>query len=64
MNDSVVRSLHLGWREMAELKDREREESERRSRRYRGANPARGLRGRTVIVVDDDVASERVAEVR
>ncbi|WP_367318946.1 phosphoribosyltransferase [Streptomyces sp. HUAS ZL42] len=49
----------LGLREddLAEVVDRERTELRRREERYRQGRPAPELRGRSVIVVDDGVAT-------
>jgi putative phosphoribosyl transferase len=43
--------------ELEPIVAREREELERRGRAYRGARPAIGVEGRTVVLVDDGVAT-------
>ncbi|MBL1103573.1 phosphoribosyltransferase [Streptomyces sp. 5-8] len=54
---------HLGLTEdsLAPAVDREREELRRRERRYRGDRPPPDLKGRTVIVVDDGLATGATA---
>ncbi|MFJ4584881.1 phosphoribosyltransferase [Streptomyces echinatus] len=54
---------HLGLTEdsLAAAVDREREELRRRERRYRGDRPPPDLKGRTVIVVDDGLATGATA---
>ncbi|MGW4913456.1 phosphoribosyltransferase [Streptomyces sp. NPDC004270] len=54
---------HLGMSEdyLAPVVERERRELRRRERRYRQGRPAPELRGRTVIVVDDGLATGSTA---
>ncbi|MFF0852761.1 phosphoribosyltransferase [Streptomyces sp. NPDC003280] len=54
---------HLGLSEerLAPVVERERRELARRERRYRGDRPPLELRGRTVIVVDDGLATGATA---
>jgi putative phosphoribosyl transferase len=61
INDEVVRSLRLSTGDMARVETREREELDRRSRRYRGQRPPTDLAGRTAIIVDDGVATGSTA---
>jgi putative phosphoribosyl transferase len=61
LNDALVRALRLSSAEIAEVEARERAELERRVLRYRGARPPVELQGRTVIVVDDGVATGSTA---
>jgi putative phosphoribosyl transferase len=61
LNDDLVRALRLSSAEIAEVVARERAELERRVVRYRGDRPALELQGRTVIVVDDGVATGSTA---
>jgi putative phosphoribosyl transferase len=61
INDAVVRSMRLAEHEIAEVEARERVEMERRLHRYRDGRPALALQGRTVIVVDDGVATGSTA---
>ena len=57
LNDEVVRLTGVGPAEIAEVEARERVEIERRARRFRGDRPAVALAGRTVVVVDDGIAT-------
>jgi len=57
LNDEVVRLTGVGPAEIAEVEARERVEIERRARRFRGDRPAVELDGRTVVVVDDGIAT-------
>ena len=50
-------AMHVGERALEAVIAREREELTRRERLYRGARPAPVLAGRTVIVVDDGLAT-------
>ncbi|HET9171262.1 MAG TPA: phosphoribosyltransferase family protein [Actinospica sp.] len=61
INDAVVRSLRLSAGEVAEVEGLEREELERRLRRYRAGRPAVPLEGRCALVVDDGVATGATA---
>jgi putative phosphoribosyl transferase len=61
LNDALVRALRLSSAEIAEVEARERAELERRVVRYRGDRPPVELQGRTVIVVDDGVATGSTA---
>lgn len=65
-NRSVLRELGLTWEDMSTQVNREREEVRRRATTLRPARPRADLRGRTVIVVDDGIAtgSTVVAAVR
>jgi predicted phosphoribosyltransferase len=57
LNDDVVRSLHIPFRVIDSVIGNERKELERRERSYRGDRPAPNVRGRTVILVDDGLAT-------
>ncbi|MFT4040297.1 MAG: phosphoribosyltransferase family protein [Thermomicrobiales bacterium] len=57
INDDVVRALGLLPAAIAEVEARERQELARREHRYRGARPPLVLRGQTVILVDDGLAT-------
>ncbi|MBE3012173.1 phosphoribosyltransferase [Microbispora sp. NEAU-D428] len=57
LNPDVVRLANITRAEMAEVERRERAELERRARRFRGGREPVDLAGRTVIVVDDGIAT-------
>jgi predicted phosphoribosyltransferase len=57
LNDDVVMSLELEPEVIDAVAAREQKELARRERIYRGARPAPDVRGRTVIVVDDGLAT-------
>ncbi len=56
-NESVVRALRLSAAEIAGIAGREARELARRESVYRAGRPATALDGRTVIVVDDGLAT-------
>lgn len=58
--DALLR-LGLSEADLAPVVERERAELRRREQRYRRGRPAPGLRGRTVIVVDDGLATGSTA---
>jgi putative phosphoribosyl transferase len=57
LNEEVVRALDIDDAQIAAVAAREQAELERRERLYRGAAPAPEVRDRTVIVVDDGLAT-------
>lgn len=57
LNDDLIRALRLRSAEIDEVVARERAELDRRVLRYRRHRPPSDLQGRTVIVVDDGVAT-------
>jgi predicted phosphoribosyltransferase len=57
VNEAVVRELGIGGEAFEEVTARERTELERRERAYLGDVPAPEVRGRTVILVDDGLAT-------
>jgi len=57
VDEAVVRELRIGAREVELVAQAEQEELERRERQYRGARPLPDIAGRTVIVVDDGLAT-------
>ena len=57
LDDALVRRLGLSPREVEAVVDAEQRELERRERLYRGEAPAPELAGRTVLVVDDGLAT-------
>jgi len=56
-NDEVLRHLHISGEVLEAAAEQEARELERREREYRGGRPAPDLRGRTVILVDDGLAT-------
>jgi predicted phosphoribosyltransferase len=57
LNDEAVRSLGLSNETVDRVTARELEELKRRERLYRGDRPEPDVKGRTVIVVDDGLAT-------
>lgn len=61
VNERIVRAIGIGQRDIDAIERRERAELERRVQMYRGARPPVDVAGRTVIVVDDGVATGSTA---
>lgn len=57
LNDGVVQPLRIPPAVIDAVAAREQAEMERREREYRGGRPAPDVRGRTVILVDDGLAT-------
>jgi len=57
LNEDVVRALQIPDRVIDAVAAREQEELARRERVYRGDRPPLDVRGRTVILVDDGLAT-------
>jgi predicted phosphoribosyltransferase len=57
LNEQLVERLGIGEQAIEAIAARERQELERRERRYRGDRPPPDVRGRTVILVDDGLAT-------
>jgi putative phosphoribosyl transferase len=57
LNDDVVRGLRIQPRVIDSVAEKETRELERRERLYRGENAGPVLKGRTVILVDDGLAT-------
>jgi putative phosphoribosyl transferase len=57
LNDSVVKTLGIPQAVIDGVAEREQAEIERREREYRGERPYPQLRGRTVVLVDDGLAT-------
>ncbi|HVA52892.1 MAG TPA: phosphoribosyltransferase family protein [Acidimicrobiales bacterium] len=53
----VVRSLNVSDEQFADVLARERSELDRRVRLYRGASEQSDIKGRTVVIVDDGIAT-------
>jgi putative phosphoribosyl transferase len=58
----AVRAMGIPDAELAELAAEERDELDRRVRLYRGGRPLPALRGRSVVLVDDGLATGVTAE--
>jgi predicted phosphoribosyltransferase len=56
-NDEVIRHLRIRPEQFEAVARREEQELERREREYRGTRPRPDLAGKTVIVVDDGMAT-------
>lgn len=56
-NDDVISDLGITEAEVEEVERAEREELERRERAYRGDRPRPEVEGRTVVLVDDGIAT-------
>ena len=61
INDEVMRAAGVSASELARVEDQERVELERRVHRFRGARARTPLVGRTVVVVDDGIATGSTA---
>ncbi|MER6096045.1 phosphoribosyltransferase family protein [Streptomyces sp. NPDC001728] len=61
LNERVLRETGVDERELAAVEEREHLELEQRGRRYRGSRPAVPLEGRTVLIVDDGLATGATA---
>jgi putative phosphoribosyl transferase len=57
MNDNVLSSLGISDEQVREVVDRETAELNRREQAYRGGRPVADPHGKTVIVVDDGIAT-------
>jgi len=57
LNDSVIRSMRISEAVIDAVTERERTELERRERAYRGQRTAPIVRQKTVILVDDGIAT-------
>jgi predicted phosphoribosyltransferase len=57
MNDEVVRALRISAAQIEETTARELRELERREEAYRGDRPALEVSGRTILLVDDGLAT-------
>jgi putative phosphoribosyl transferase len=57
LNEQVVRALGIPSRAIESVAEREQRELERREHVYRGDRPPPDVRGRTVILVDDGLAT-------
>lgn len=61
IDEEIVRMAHVSADELAAVEARERAELQRRAERFRGGRVRIPLRGRTVVVVDDGIATGSTA---
>lgn len=57
LNENIIRSCHVTTNELEQVLAEERKELARREESYRGELPAPRIRDRTVIIVDDGLAT-------
>ncbi len=57
LDHDLIRRIHLSERDIAEVEANERRELHRRVRLYRGGRPPTDVVGRTVVIVDDGLAT-------
>ncbi|MFF2302683.1 phosphoribosyltransferase family protein [Streptomyces sp. NPDC058128] len=61
VNERVLHEAGVGARDLAAVEEREHVVLDQRARRYRGSRPSVPLEGRTVLVVDDGLATGATA---
>ncbi|MFB8079749.1 phosphoribosyltransferase family protein [Streptomyces sp. NPDC056013] len=61
VNERVLHEAGVGARDLAAVEEREHAVLDQRARRYRGSRPSVPLEGRTVLVVDDGLATGATA---
>jgi putative phosphoribosyl transferase len=61
LNEPVVRRAHVSGAELAEIERRARAKVDRRAHRFRHHRPRLPLAGRTVVLVDDGIATGATA---
>ena len=57
INPGIVRHVGLGQRELSEVTEQKRAEVDERVRKFRGVRPRSERRGRSVLLVDDGIAT-------
>lgn len=63
VNDSIVRALNISPEALRDATFREQQELDRRAKAYRGDEPPIPVKGRTVILVDDGLATGATMKV-
>ncbi|MDT0441517.1 phosphoribosyltransferase family protein [Streptomyces johnsoniae] len=61
LNERVLRATRTGEHDLAAVEATERTELTRRAREYRGGRPPLSVAGRTVVIVDDGIATGATA---
>jgi putative phosphoribosyl transferase len=61
LNEEVVRLARVSDEDVTRIAARERAEVDRRARRFRGGRPRVDVTGRTVVIVDDGIATGSTA---
>lgn len=61
LDQEIIGTLGLSPAQIEKVEQQERQELDRRVRSYRGERPALNVRGRTVILVDDGIATGSTA---
>jgi putative phosphoribosyl transferase len=61
LNTEVIDLAQISTRALAEVERREQAEVERRSRQFRGDRPRVPIEGRTVVIIDDGIATGSTA---
>ncbi len=57
LNSEIVEALRISPRDIEDVTNREGKELKRREHAYRGSRPPLNIKGRTVILVDDGIAT-------
>ncbi len=57
LNDSIIKQLNISKQEIELVKEKEQKELARREKAYRGDKPFPELKNKTVILVDDGIAT-------
>ena len=57
LNDNVIKSLQISKRSIERAAKQEQQELNRRERAYRGHRPLPDIEGRTIVLVDDGIAT-------